>query len=331
MPVAIDLPVSVGVHDVRADEICGALGGSVLWPGVKSSILHSHHRSNATSFFTECDLDAMAAEGETVRYWWPGKAGKGECNDLRDRNRGCWYGGKLLPKEDELNKCKEEENGDRCLQIKAADGETSHAFTCPSWIRKIDEGNFQADGERCHPPEGTEWQACPLKFAVRRQRLDDPMGGFFWRFKTATWVECSGSDEKDCHGYFNPNKDKDELDVAGYYFDIGMNEWWKCTPWLKCEKANITDISMEDDVEAKCKDCKEGDQCFEIRKFGEKEPKYECVPSWKVNVVSKSLPMAALAGAMCVPKLPDRRNSRPPMPPRPPSVATSAYFFGLFL
>mmetsp|Transcript_95750 Transcript_95750/g.166350 ORF Transcript_95750/g.166350 Transcript_95750/m.166350 type:complete len:330 (+) Transcript_95750:126-1115(+) len=329
MPAAIDLPATVGIHEVRADDACALPCSSMLWSGSRHSTLHARRHSSATSFFTECNFDAMGSE--EIRYWWPGKAGKGECNDLTDRNRGCWYPGKIVPQGAEGNTCKEDEKGPRCIQIKSLDGETSHSFTCPSWIRKIDPEDSKVDGERCHGPEGTPWNACPLKFAVRRQKKDDPNGGPFWRFKGATWTECHGADH-DCHGYFNPHKDQEELKVAGYYLDIGKNEWWKCTPWLKCEKVEgVTDIGMADDADSKCKDCKEGDQCFEIQKFGSKEPKYECVPSWKVNVVSKSVPASALAAAICLPKLPGRVGRRLMTRPRSLSGRAPAHALGLFL
>lgn len=331
-----------GIHD---DAILSSRGlHAYTGTGPNVIVPHAHHHRWATSFDIDCDFDAMAKNGEEFRYWWPGKAGKGECNDLTDDERGCWYPGTLVKKDDPNYKCNEDnpnKENERCLQVQAQDNEQTHMMTCPSWIRKVNEKDQSVHGERCKIPSSSvfsaSWQACPLKFALRRQINPKvaALKGFYWRAFKAFLTECHGKD-KDCLEH-EPSRDsfnEKELEHISYYLDLRTNEWYKCTPWLKCQKIQITEIDNADETDSVChskgKLCKEGDQCMNII-----DPilgtDYHCVPSWKVNVLSRSMSALSVASAMGIPKVPGSMSDKQATRRQCHSAVVHAHCLGQFL
>jgi len=91
-------------------------------------------------------------KGQEIKSWWPGKAKKGECNNVTDDSRGCWYRARLLNDPS----CSQKEH---CLHVAAHDGEPTHTYTCPTWLR-------DSEGVRCKLPQ--DWQACPDHFKLLR-------------------------------------------------------------------------------------------------------------------------------------------------------------------
>jgi len=91
-------------------------------------------------------------KGHEVAIWWPGRTHKGECNDLRDEKRGCWFRSRLLSDPGcILNQ--------RCLHFATHDGEPTLSYTCPTWVKTM-------DGTSSKLPD--RWQACPKKFNLAR-------------------------------------------------------------------------------------------------------------------------------------------------------------------
>jgi len=241
-------------------------------------------------------------------YWWPGKGGKGECNDLTNRNRGCWYKTRLLKND----KCGDKEH---CIAVAPQDGEKSHRLTCPSWLRN-------EDGERCEVPDG--WEACPEHFTLKREfshaemleqenkaELDkdhEPIRAVPDQFFEATLTPCKFAPDKDQHcleedGFkeSDPN-DREALKHVGMYFDLGMNTWFRCTPWMRCEKYPIKEIYDPELSGGKCgkEACRQGESCFvhEMKKpdgisdelwlkSGAK-PEHKCVAGWNTFMISDS-------------------------------------------
>lgn len=97
-------------------------------------------------------------KGQEVRAWWPGNAGQGPCQNLSDAGRGCWYRARLL--NDVACTAKR-----HCLHLAAHDGEATHTYTCPTWIK-------DHMGRRCSLPK--KWQACPENFHVKRTSTGVP-------------------------------------------------------------------------------------------------------------------------------------------------------------
>jgi len=221
------------------------LGNNVgHWKGDKPGIQYSYSH----------DL-----KGQEVRYWWPGKAGKGECNNLSDDKRGCWYKGRLLndPSCDEKS---------HCLHVAAHDGEPSHTFTCPTWL-------MNNEGLPCQLPE--EWQACPKKFKTLRVDSGIPQD-----FKNALAEPCGAMGEDSCLG-----NTEQETDVA-MYFDLRQNQWYRCTPWMKCEKFDVKEIFTPTKAH-KCgtDTCKADEVCFDHR-ITSKQSTFHCMPENKTFVIS---------------------------------------------
>lgn len=94
--------------------------------------------------------------GAEVSVWWPGRTVKGECNEVSGE-RGCWTKARLLNDTACLAK-------DRCLHVAYHDGENSHTYTCPTWVRALNPDG--STGATCKSPDG--WQACPPKFTLLR-------------------------------------------------------------------------------------------------------------------------------------------------------------------
>jgi len=107
--------------------------------------------------------------GPEIVHWWPGKAAKGECNDLTDKTRGCWYRARLLT-DPACSLAK------HCLHVAAHDGEPLYSFTCPTWVRN-------GMGLPCKLPQG--WQACPERFTLLREGDGMPQ-----EFREAVSTEC---------------------------------------------------------------------------------------------------------------------------------------------
>lgn len=236
-------------------------------------------------------------EPKWINYWWPGKAGKGECNNITDPERGCWYKARLR----KVAKCGDKEH---CLAVAPQDGERSHRLTCPSWIRN-------EDGERCEVPQG--WEACPDKFTLKRALpiaelkqqsdkhgvgLDEETARIMSvpdRFFNATLIPCAYAKVpgQEClEPGFNPQDpaDKEAMKQLGMYFDLGMNKWYRCTPWMRCEKYPVKEIYDPQMTGGSCgeEQCREGDSCFVHEDFGTKELTSTCVPHWNTYVISDS-------------------------------------------
>lgn len=223
---------------------------------------------------------------EWLHYWWPGKAGKGECNDLLDRNRGCWY--PTLLKDDK--KCLADKH---CLMVDPLDGDQDYRLTCPSWIRN-------KDGERCEVPEG--WQACPQRFTMKRhlpptaalgglETASVPDQFFSGIFGPPCGKDHTGKmiDSQCLEKGFNAEDpgDREALKHVGMYMDLGMNEWYRCTPWMRCEKYSIKEIYDPKLTNGKCGEetCREGDDCFVHEDFGTKKQEHKCMPHWNTFVI----------------------------------------------
>lgn len=197
-------------------------------------------------------------KGREVRAWWPGRAKLGECNNLGDKSRGCWYRAKLLNDPS----CTTQEH---CLHLAAHDGEPSHTFTCPSWLEN-------PDGARCGLPQG--WQACPTRFRLKRWESGVPD-----EFKTALATTCDSEDQDHCSG---PVPDRADL---RYYFDLHRNMWYRCTPWLRCEEYEIKRITVPPSGVCGDKHCDHAAQCFE-HPVSSARSTYHCVKDADVLVIS---------------------------------------------
>lgn len=204
-------------------------------------------------------------KGREVRYWWPGKSQRGECNDVNDVSRGCWYTGRLLNDPSCDDKA-------HCLHVAAHDGEPSHTYTCPTWM-------MNHDGIPCKLPP--DWQACPQKFTMLRVDSGIPQD-----FKNALTAPCGPMGEDSCLG-----NTELETDV-GMYFDIRQNQWYRCTPWMKCQKFDIKEIVKPAKGE-KCGEdtCNPDELCFNHR-ITSKKSTFHCMDESKVFVVSAGDDMA---------------------------------------
>jgi hypothetical protein len=204
-------------------------------------------------------------KGLKIKYWWPGKSANGECNNLTDSGRGCWYEGRLLNDPS----CSEK---DHCLHVAGHDGEPSHSFTCPTWM-------MNHEGIPCKLPP--EWQACPKKFKTLRVDSGIPQD-----FKQALATPCGPMGEEGCLG-----NTEFETDV-GMYFDIRQNQWYRCTPWMKCEKFDIREITKPPTGQ-KCGEdtCKADELCFNHR-ITSKKSTFHCMAEEKVFLISAGDDMA---------------------------------------
>jgi len=108
-------------------------------------------------------------KGQEVAIWWPGRTNKGDCNNVRDESRGCWFRSRLLSDPGCLL-------DQRCLHFAAHDGEPTLTYTCPTWVKNM-------DGTSSKLPD--RWQACPTKFNLAR--LDS---GIPQEFKQAMSQTC---------------------------------------------------------------------------------------------------------------------------------------------
>lgn len=251
-----------------------------------------------------------------LRYFWPGRAGKGDCNNIRDRERGCWYKARLTAPA----KCTAKEH---CLAVVAHDGEWEHRLTCPSWIRN-------EKGNRCNVPQG--WQACPERFTLKRFAPPPPgnagllgaagnmvksLGSWIGggnkaveetktepeplpptgtpeQFFTAIMTPCEYADDKTqvCTDGFIPGNPADDEAVkhTGMYYDLGTNEWYRCTPWLRCEKYPIVEIFDATKTGGQCgaEHCRQDEDCFVHETPGTHEITKQCVPNWNTFVFSDS-------------------------------------------
>jgi len=203
-------------------------------------------------------------KGLELRYWWPGKAGRGECNNVNDTNRGCWFRGRMLndPSCDEKM---------HCLHVAGHDGEPAHTYTCPTWLRNH-------EGLPCKLPP--EWQACPRKFKLMRVDSGVPQD-----FKDALSEPCGPMGEEHCLG-----NTEFETDI-GMYFDVRQNQWYRCTPWMKCEKFDIKEISDKTGTKCGQHNCGEDEICFDHR-ITSKQSTFHCVPENKVFLISAGDDMA---------------------------------------
>lgn len=221
-----------------------------------------HWRGDRPAIKYQYDHDLKGLE---IHYWWPGKSTKGECNDLTDKSRGCWFKGRLLndPSCDDKN---------HCLHVAGHDGEPAHSYTCPNWITN-------PEGVPCKLPPG--WQACPRHFHLVRVSSGVPQD-----FRNALAAPCGPMGEDNCLG-----NTQYETDV-GMYFDLRMNAWYRCTPWMKCEKFDVKEISEE--AGQKCgpkKTCTDEELCFN-HAVSSKESTFHCFDKKKVFLVSSGDDMA---------------------------------------
>merc|ERR1719478_673537 len=111
------------------------------------------------------------------------------------------------------------------------------------------------------------------------------------QFFNATLTPCKYADipGQECLDSFNPEdpRDIEDLKHVGMYFDLGMNKWYRCTPWMRCEKYPIKEIYDPKMTEGKCGDetCRDGDDCFVHDVVG-KDPEYKCMSHWNTYVIS---------------------------------------------
>lgn len=199
-------------------------------------------------------------KGVEIRSWWPGRAGGGECNDITDGKRGCWYRGRMLndPSCDEIN--------NHCLHFAAHDGEPAHTYTCPTWVK-------DHEGMPCKLPK--DWQFCPEKFLLLRIDSGVPQ-----EFKESISKPCGPMGEDHCLGNteFETN--------TGMIFDLRANQWYRCTPWMKCQKYDIQDIHPPG-KKGKCGQfkCKKNETCFN-HKVTSKESVKSCMDKNKIYLIS---------------------------------------------
>lgn len=116
-------------------------------------------------------------QGQEVSAFWPGRAQEGECNDLTDLSRKCWYRGRML------NDIGCDAPGSHCLHMAFHDGMNRHTFTCPTWVR-------DSQGRHCKQP--LNWQACPRKFTLKRVDTEAPQ-----RFAAMLARSCSAPSKQD--------------------------------------------------------------------------------------------------------------------------------------
>lgn len=232
------------------------------WQGDRASIKHAYDH---------------ALTGPQVWSWWPGRTRAGECRDVGDASRGCWFRTRLLGDPG----CNAEGH---CLHTAAYDGEPTHSYTCPTWLRN-------EQGYRCRPPAG--WQACPERFSLVRADSDVSAD----EFRAALSVPCAdpktgASPQDHCIGKVEAKADN------AFYFDIQRNRWFRCTPSLRCEDYRIKAIS-DPTPGGKCGAPEKGEQrtcagveggkktyCFE-HDVTDKQSQYQCVGEGQVFLISK--------------------------------------------
>lgn len=262
-------------------------------------------------------------KGQEIKTWFLGRTSKGECNDVTDTSRRCWYRSKLLNDVD----CSAE---DHCLHFAAHDGMNRHTYTCPTWVR-------DGLGRRCKLPP--EWQPCPRKFTVKRVDSEVPQ-----RFKAMLATSCGSAvkdqdddavspEEQDMNDRENASAKRRENPTSSLQveaegapasvskvtqphtsfateepsetcmgeegatddikakdaimiFDVHRNKWYRCSEELRCEPWRIQTIA---EGKGKCGEttCGEQDQCFEHFLSSKRSTK-ECIKGAKVWVISDS-------------------------------------------
>eukprot|EP00931_Biecheleriopsis_adriatica_P030290 TRINITY_DN17865_c0_g1_i1.p1 TRINITY_DN17865_c0_g1~~TRINITY_DN17865_c0_g1_i1.p1 ORF type:complete len:402 (+),score=83.31 TRINITY_DN17865_c0_g1_i1:34-1239(+) len=255
-------------------------------------------------------------KGQELEIWFPGKTSGGECNDLNNTARGCWFRSKLLNDPS----CTAE---GRCLHFAAHDGEPKHTYTCPTWIRN-------KDGMGCKLPK-FRWQACPMRFNLMRVDTGIPQ-----EFAEAKAFPCSAEVKPETpaephHQYPIGEKQEgpgspDPEDAAGdaqtvppqddgagvdqgkepenvgppkghcsgatvvsdeprMIFDLKNNTWYRCNKFMRCEEWDIRKII--DTETPKCGEttCGEKQQCF-VHRLSALQSTYQCVKDDEVMVLS---------------------------------------------
>lgn len=307
---------SLGTPDDTEAETAAAAGGTATcdWEDMKLGNNTYIWKAEKPDIKYAYDHDL---KGKEVKVWWPGRAEGGECNNVKDPKRGCWYRARLL---NDVG-CRESE---RCLHVAAHDGEPRHTYTCPTWVRND-------DGHACKLPEN--WQACPPSFVLKRVDSGVPQD-----FKKALAVQCAKTPEeveelRNTGGAeFDPKtpqgqeklaqaskgpKDhclggtKDLKDI-NMIFDIRHNAWYRCGPNFKCEEFDISKI--KDASEGVCgggdQVCRDGELCFRHR-VTSKRSTHECVDGKKVFLLSEGddvAKFAAPAPLPAPPRVPLRRG-----------------------
>lgn len=195
--------------------------------------LHYPSKKDELQYFFKHEL-----KGTTMKSWWPGRTTSGECNNLNDKKRGCWYRVKLLDDPS----CNLDHH---CLHVLPHDGEPLYTYTCPGWL-------MNHDGMPCAIPE--HFQACPKRFHTQRNESGIPL-----QFLQAIRTPCDGKQDH-CVGS-TATEDTKEI---GMYLDIKNNRWYRCTPWFKCEDLPVQSIDDPADLGGKCgkEECARGETCF---------------------------------------------------------------------
>lgn len=294
--------------DASAQDAAGTCDWSALeqgnsmvnWKGDRASIKYAYQNN---------------LKGKEIFVWWPGRAAQGECNDLTQTGRGCSYRAKLLNDPE----CTDE---NRCLHFAARDGEPTHTYTCPTWVRG-------KNGKSCPLPDG--WQACPSRFQLKRIDSGVPQA-----LKKALDQKCAepaeasaaGGEESRSQDHCTGSTAKEPL--GQMVFDLKRNSWYRCTENFKCEPLNVRAIvdkcasySGTDDASAR-PTCSADQSCF-VRKAGSKSA-YECVNNDKAWVVSDGDDVTKLAVPWPLAVLPPAASFRGDRPRSCRSVARLAEF-----
>lgn len=207
--------------------------------------------------------------GPTIEHFWPGKTVIGECNYVDDPDRGCWYRAKILRDED----CT---LGQRCLHVVAHDGEPSHTYTCPTWVKN-------SFGQRCGLPVG--WQACPIKFVNARSLIQ--------KFRAVVATPCTPPlVTKDCVGAAAlPVGDS----IATHFFDVKQNQWYKCyegsflsKEW-QCQKIDVLTATKDPQETCGVRECTSSETCLGT------PTRKGCVPDVNIKVISMNEPRRMMA------------------------------------
>lgn len=282
---------------------------------------HDLELGNNTNIWKQEKADIKYAydhdlKGHEVTVWWPGRAKKGECNNLKDANRGCWYNVRML---NDVG-CRSE---GRCLHFAAHDGEPNHTYTCPTWVRN--------DGRPCKLPPN--WQDCPPSFVLKRVDTGVPQN-----FRKATSQQCartadeleemrktaaqngtdSGAAEAEAAKAMEGPTDHCSgstkgIDDVNMIFDIRHNAWYRCGQNFKCEPWDIRKI--KEPAEGACgegddaKVCEEGEFCF-VHRVTSKRSTYECMNGKKVFLLSEDGVAKFAAPPVAPPQAPLRQRRR---------------------
>mmetsp|Transcript_31649 Transcript_31649/g.75494 ORF Transcript_31649/g.75494 Transcript_31649/m.75494 type:complete len:394 (-) Transcript_31649:133-1314(-) len=320
---------------------------------------------------TECNLDALklgnqtgmwskekddikwaydnTLKGQEVQIWWPGKTDHGECNDLHEEDRGCWYRGKLLNDPH----CTD---GQRCIHFASHDGEPSNTYTCPTWIR-------DPEGIGCKLPV-FDWQACPMRFKMMRVDTGIPQ-----EFKLALTTPCSSAAKKpapavpqhqfperdpktgepmekpgaaadEASGEAQKVKPKDDgggkseekepemaepplghcsgptndADEPRMIFDMRKNTWYRCSNMMRCEPWDIRKIDDSEMAQCGTKKCGPEQQCF-VHRISALQSTHQCVKDDEIMMLADGDDVAKLGMphflALASFELPKRRREGP--------------------